>query len=622
MKRSLHGKVALFVTVFAIVTSLIHIWYNSFGLIDVVKKNSFHLALLMGLGFLYYPATSKSPKDKPSWLDWILFCLSIGVCIYFLSTYDRLVASVFRPIFPDYVNGVLFMILTAEASRRFVGLPITILSVFFLLYTYFGPYFPGVFAHKGFTVQRIITRMTMTDEGILGVALMVSSSYIFMFILFSSFLKVTKAAGFFNDIAFAIAGTRRGGPAKIAVVASCLTGTISGSAQANVVTTGTFTIPLMKSIGYTPHFAGAVEAAASTGGTYMPPVMGAAAFIMSSFLGIPYTTIMLAGFTPAFLYYYVIFIMVDLRAKEKALVGLPREQLPRVTKVLLDGGHLSIPLILIIIALLVGYSPLSAAFIGIISVVIVAALRKHTRLALKDFIAALNEGAVGAIEIAAICGVVGFIIGSVTMTGIGNVIGQYIVNISGENLAITLVFCMLTAFVLGMGLPGPACYIVTVTIVAPSLLLLGVNKLSAHFFVFYFGMLSGVIPPVALTSYTAAAIANASPTKVALTGFGLASGGFILPYAFIYNPEILLINFNLINYIYTLFAMAIALYCSSAAIIGILKVPLSIPERIIFAVVAVLLIPPGTRTAGIVLAGAILFFHLFIRGRTYKEGKG
>jgi TRAP transporter 4TM/12TM fusion protein len=615
MKRKFNGEIALFLTGFAIIISLIHIWYNSFGLIDVVKKNSFHITLLMGLGFLYYPATAKSPQEKPSWMDWILFSLSIVVCIYFALAYDRLAASVFQPTFTDYVYGVLFMILTVEASRRFVGLPITILSVFFLFYAYFGPYFPGVFAHKGFTVQRIIIRMTMTDEGILGIALMVSSSYIFMFILFSSFLKVTKAAGFFNDIAFAIAGTTRGGPAKIAIVASCLTGTISGSSQANVVTTGTFTIPLMKSIGYKPHFAAAVEAVASTGGTYMPPIMGAAAFIMSSFLGISYTTIMLAGFVPALLYYYNIFVMVDLRAKELGRLGLPRERLPKLRKVLLDGGHLLIPLVLIIISLLVGYSPLSAAFTGIISVVIVAALRKHTRLALKDFIEALQEGAVGAIEIAVICGIVGFIIGSVTMTGIGNVIGQYVVSISGENLAITLIFCMITAFILGMGLPGPACYIVTVTIVAPSIILLGINNMAAHFFVFYFGMLSGVIPPVALTSYTAAAIAKAAPTKVALTGFGLASAGIILPYSFIYNPEILLINFEMMKFLYTIVAMLMALFCSAVAIIGLLKVKLLFMERVIFAVATILLISPETRIAGFVVAAGILFLHIFMRSR-------
>ncbi len=619
MKRALHGKILVFATGIAVVTSLIHIWYNSFGLIDVVKKNAFHLTLLMGIGFLYYPATSRSPKDRPSWLDGILFFLSISVGIYFLLIYDRLVASVFRPILPDYLYGVVFMLLVIEAARRFVGLPITILSIIFLVYTYVGPYMPEILGHQGFYLTRIITRMTMTDEGILGIALMVSSSYIFMFILFSSFLKSTRTAEFFNDIAFSIAGTRRGGPAKIAIFASGLTGTISGSSQANVVTTGSFTIPLMKSVGYQPHFAGAVEAVASTGGTYMPPIMGAAAFLMCSFLGVPYVKIMLAGFTPAILYYYYLFVMVDLRAKQLGLKGLPREQLPGIKKTLIERGHLTIPLLLIIVFLLIGYSPLSAAFIGIISVLIVSSFRKNTRLSIKELISALSEGATNAIEIATICGIVGFIVGSVAMTGIGNVIGQNIVDLAGGYLWITLILCMLTAFVLGMGLPGPACYIITVTIVAPSLIMMGVNNLISHFFVFYFGMLSGVIPPVCLTSYTAAAIAKASPTKLAFTGFGLASAGIILPYCFVYNPEILLINFNWINYVYALLGIAIALFCSAVSISGVLKESLSIAERIIFAIVTILLISPKTRLGGIGLFAAILFFHLILRGRVYRE---
>jgi len=619
MKRALSGKIGFFATAFAILISLIHIWYNSFGLIDVVKKNAIHLMLLMGIGFLYYPATSKSPQDRPSWMDYVLFVSSLASGIYFLLIYDRLVASIFEPIFPDYIYGVVFMLLTIEASRRIIGLPLTVLSLVFLFYTYLGPHAPSLFAHKGFNLQRIIIRMTMTDEGILGVALMVSSSYIFMFILFSSFLKVTKAAEFFNDLAFSLAGRSRGGPAKIAIVASGLTGTISGSAQANVVTTGSFTIPLMKSIGYKPHFAGAVEAIASTGGTYMPPVMGAAAFIMCSFLGIPYTTVILAGLTPALLYYYTIFLMVDLRAKRRGLTGLSQDQIPSFRQVIIQRGHLSLPLLAIIIFLIIGYSPLSAAFIGIVSVIIVASIRKDTRISLRGYLDALQEGAVNAVEIAVICGVVGFIIGSVAMTGVGNVIGQNIVNLSGGYLFLTLVLCMLTSFVLGMGLPGPACYIITVTVAAPALYLLGVDRMASHFFVFYYGMLSGVIPPVALTSYTAAAIAKCSPTKLALTGFALASGAIMLPYMFVYNPELLLINFTWPKYIYVIAASLLALFGSAAVIIGTLRDNLSILERVLLAVSTILLIHPLSRIFGIVLFVAVVGFHVLMAIRSERK---
>jgi TRAP transporter 4TM/12TM fusion protein len=613
--RRLSGKTALLAMVLAVGTSLIHIWFNSFGLLDLIKKNCIHLNLLMSLGFLYYPATARSPLNRPSFFDWFFFALTLGAGTYFLFGYERLVESVFRPILSDYIYGGLFMILMVEASRRLVGWPITILAVFFLLYTYLGPYMPGPFAHQGFTVKRIITRMTMTDEGILGVAVMVSSSYIFMFILFSSFLKITRASEFFNDLASAIAGTRRGGPAKIAIFASALTGTISGSSQANVVTTGTFTIPLMKSIGYRPHFAGAVEAVASTGGMLMPPVMGAAAFIMTSFLGISYTTIMFAGFIPALLYYFSLYNMVDLRALKRGIEGLPREQLPGAKRVLLDRGHLAFPLVAIIFFLVIGYSPLIAAFIGIISVLLISFVRKSTRIGLRGFIYALNEGAVNAIEIAAICGIVGFIIGSVGMTGIGQVVGQSIVQLAGDRLWVALILCMITAMILGMGLPAPACYMITVTIAAPALILMGVSKLASHFFVFYFGSLSGVIPPVALTSYTAGAIAKASPTKVAVTGFGLASAGIILPYMFVYNPVLLLIDFTWGNFVFSLLAVAIGLYCLAVALMGVFRSPLSVAERILFSGAAFLLIPPMpiSRMIGLALFGTLLLFCFFLR---------
>jgi TRAP transporter 4TM/12TM fusion protein len=609
--RKLHGKTATLALLLAVGTSLIHVWFNSFGLIDIIKKNLIHLSLLLSLGFLYYPATSRSPRERPSVIDWTLFALTLGTGVYFLIGYERLVASVFQPVFYDYLYGVVLILLMIEASRRLVGLPITILAVLFLLYTYVGPYMPGAFAHQGFTVKRIITRMTMTDEGILGVAVMVSSSYIFMFILFSSFLKITRASDFFNDIASAMTGNRRGGPAKIAIFASALTGTISGSAQANVVTTGTFTIPLMKSIGYKSHFAGAVEAVASTGGMLMPPIMGAAAFIMTSFLGVSYTTIMLAGFTPALLYYFSLYNMVDLRAVKWGITGLPRDQLPVLKKVLIQGGHLSLPLVAIIVFMVIGYSPLIAAFIGIVSVLAVSMLRKSTRVSFGGILQALQEGAVNAIEIAAICGIVGFIIGSVGMTGIGQVVGQSIVDLAGGQVFIALILCMITAMVLGMGLPAPACYMVTVTVAAPALILLGVGKLASHFFVFYFGSLSGVIPPVALTSYTAVAIAKASPTKVALTGFGLASAGFILPFMFVYNPVLLLIDFEWTSYFLSLFCVAAGLYAAAVALMGVLKRPLSILERVFYAAAAFMLIFPGAifRSCGILALAVFIFFH-------------
>ena len=614
--RTLSGKIGSLVLIFCVITSIIHIWYNSFGLIDILKKNSIHLSLMMGIIFLTRPAFRRSPKDKPSIIDWILFFLTITCGIYFLVVYNRFVNSVMQLNLLDIIYGIILLALIIEGSRRTVGVPLTLLSVIFLIYIYFGPYMPGIFIHQGFNLKRILIRMSFTSEGVLGIAIMISASYVFMFILFGSFLKVTKASNFFNDIASALTGQSRGGPAKIAIVASALTGTISGSSQANVATTGSFTIPLMKSLGYKPYFAGAVEAIASTGGILMPPVMGAAAFIMSSYLGIPYNKIMIAGFTPAVLYYFTLYHMVDLGALKWGLSGVSKDKLPSIKEVLLDKGHLAIPLVLIIFFLIIGYSPLIAAFIGIVSVLIVSSFRKNTRLSIKDIIFALNEGARNAAPIAMICGIVGFIIGSVGMTGIGQIIGNSIVRLAEGNLFLTAFLCMITAIILGMGLPGVACYIVTTTIAAPALVMMGVPRISAHFFAFYFGTMSAVIPPVALTSFTAATIAKANPNKTALTGLALGSAGLLLPYMFIYNPVLLFINFNWLNYLYSLLCAAVGLYSISILIIGYLKVKLTVLERAYFGVVAALLINPIliSRVVGLIMFG--MFFAIpLINGR-------
>jgi TRAP transporter 4TM/12TM fusion protein len=610
--RKLSGKIGLFVLIFCVLTSLIHIWYNSFGLIEMMKKTSFHLTLMMGITFLTRPASSRSPKDRPSLIDWIFFSLVMYIGVYFQLAYSRLMESMLQPNLSDIIYGIITVVLIIEAARRTIGIPFTLLCIIFLVYTYLGPYVPGIFAHRGFNLNRILVRMTMTSEGILGIALIISASYVFMFILFSSFLKVTKASEFFNDLAFALTGRNRGGPAKIAIVASGLTGTINGSSQANVVTTGSFTIPLMKSVGYKPYFAGAVEAIASTGGIFMPPIMGAAAFIMSSFLGIPYVKIMMAGFTPAFLYYFTLYHMIDLRAAKLGLIGVSKDKLPNLKKVILDKGHLIIPPSLIIYFIVIGYSPLFAAFVGIASVLIVSTFRKSTRLSFKDIIFALNEGARNGASIAIICGIVGFIIGSVTMTGIGQVIGLSIVKLAGGQLWLTAILCMITAIILGMGLPGSACYIVTATIAAPALIMLGKPPLAVHFFAFYFGTMSTVIPPVALTSFTAATIAKANSTKVAFTGLALGSAGLLLPYMFLYNNVLLLIDFSWGNYLFSLLCAAVGLYSIAIMFMGMLKIPLLIFERVLFGSATILLITPifNLRILGFIIFGIAIFYHL------------
>lgn len=622
--RKLSGKIALWALILSVFTSILHIWMNSLGLTVVIKRNIIHVGLLLALAFLYYPATKRSPKDRPSILDWIFSFWMIGIAIYFFLNYEKMVKSLLSPTTMDYIYGITLMLLVIEASRRVVGLPLTLFSVFFLFYAYFGPYFPEPFSHQGYNLRRIIIRMTMTDEGIPGIAVMVSSSYVFLFILFSSFLKASGTSKFFNDLAATIAGDKRGGPAKMAIIASALTGTISGSSQANVVTTGSFTIPLMKETGYKPYFAGAVEAIASTGGILMPPIMGAAAFIMSSFLGMPYLKIMYAGFIPAVLYYFTLYHMVDLGAVKWNLVGIPKEKLPKIKNIMKERGHMAIPLIFLIVVLIIGFSPLMSALISLVLIIIVAGLKKETRLSLKEIINALDEGAKGAISIAVVCAIVGFVIGVVGMTGLGQVIGQNIVNFAHGHLWLTLILCMITAIILGMGLPAAACYIITVTVAAPALIMIGVDKLAAHFFAFYFGTMSAVIPPVALTSYTAAAIAKASPTKVAITGFSIGLAGFILPYLYVYNPVLLLINFSWGTFIWAFTTSAIGLYSMAIGIIGILKRPINIYERGLFILATLLLIPNNIYSK---LVGLGLFAILYFKNKAginygYLQYKG
>ncbi len=615
-QRALIGLWLKVFTVIAIVASLVHIWMNSFSLTVAIKRNAVHLAFMLGMTYLTYPASSKSPRDRFTWSDALLAALSAMVGFYIYFAYDGLVARALVPVPLDYFMGALAVILVLEGARRSTGNILPVLAIIFLLYARFGYLIPGPLGHRGFSWARIITRMYMTDEGLFGVTLMVSASYVFMFILFGAFLSETGTAKFFNDFAMGLAGRLRGGPAQVSVIGSAMMGTISGSAQANVVTTGTFTIPLMKSVGYAPHFAGAVEAAASTGGILMPPIMGAAAFMMASFLGIPYVKIMAAGVIPALFYYFGIFLMVDLEARKTGLKGMPKEQLPDVRKVMREGGHLLLPIAVILLMLILGYTPLYAAFFGLITTVVGSYLRKSTRISFRAILEALANGSKTAISVGTACAVVGFVVGTVSMTGLGQVIALNIMKLSMGKLWFAMILVMLAAMVLGMGLPAEACYIVTASVAAPALVNMGVLPMAAHFFVFYYGTLSCVIPPVALTSYTAAGIAQANPTKVAIAALKLALAGLIIPYFFVYQPMLLMVDVQPLRLIWAVASGLLGIWCLATALQSYLTKPLTITERVCFFVASICLIDPGfvTDLAGF-SALAIGLAAFFIRTR-------
>lgn len=611
------SKLALLISVIAISFSVFHLWVAGFGALEAIKLRSIHLTFVMVLVFLLYPARKKGMRGKPGILDWGMVALSLVTGLYMVFANEQLALRGGLPITQDYIVGALGILVVLEAGRRALGKELPILGAIFLLYAYFGQHIPGSFGHSGFSLNRIISQMYLGSEGIFGIALGVSATFIFLFILFGAFLGETGMARLINDSSMALAGTSPGGPAKVAIVASGIMGTISGSAVANVASTGAFTIPLMKSIGYRPHFAAAVEAVASTGGQFMPPIMGAAAFVMAEILNIPYKDIMIAALIPAFLYYLAVFTMVHLEALKTGLQGVPRDRLPNMKLVIKERGHLILPLVAIVYLLVKGVTPTYAAFYGILVAVGASFLRKTTRMSLRSFLKALEMGAKGSIGVAMATAVVGFIVGVSSLTSLGITLGDNILALAQGYLFPTLVLTMITAIILGMGMPTTAVYIVGATIAAPALLKLGIAPLAAHLFVFYFGNISNVTPPVALAAFAGAGIAGASPSKVGWTAARLASAGFLIPYIWIYSPA--LIAQGSTGEIFGALATAtIGIISLACAVQGYMLKTTNVFHRLLLFVAAFGLIKPGlvTDTVGI---SVLVFVFLWQRFQLNSE---
>lgn len=601
------GKWEIAIKLICIAFSIFQFYTAGFGVFPAQIQRSVHLFFTFVLIFLLYPSLSSFSRKSMHWLDVVLAIAAGSTMLYLVVNYRELLYRGGVPTKADLIFGAMAIIFTLEAARRIVGLPIVIVAVVFVLYARLGKYIPGFFAHRGFTWTRIINHMYLTTEGILGAPIGVSSTFVFMFILFGAFLNKTGLGKFFIDLALAAAGHQAGGPAKVAVISSGFFGSISGSSVANTVTTGTFTIPLMKSIGYQPHFAGAVEAAASTGGQLMPPIMGAAAFIMSDFIGVPYITIAIAAVLPALLYYMAVFTMIHMEAKRLGLRGLPKDQLPKVKEIFSKGGHLLIPLFVIVYMLVRGYTPLKAAYYSILCTVAVAMCRKNTRMKLSDIIAAFDDGARGSLGVAAACACAGLVIGSVTLTGIGLKLANGIVSLAGGHLFFTLVLTMITSILLGMGLPTTAKYIVLASMAAPAIQKFGVPMLAAHMFIFYYGIIADLTPPVALAAYAGAGIAGADPMRTGFTALKLAIAGFLIPYFFVYNPELLMINASLANTTVPVITALAGTFLLSCATAGYWLKNLNIVEKVVLFAAALLLIRPGWTTdlVGVAVAAVV-----------------
>ena len=572
-----------------------------------IKHHAIHVGLVLILGFSLYPATKNSTRKSIPIYDWILIILSAAMPVYVFIRYLPWTATGFMPTTLDVVMGTILIFLVLECSRRISGPALTILAILFLLYGLFGRQFPGVFRHRGYSWVRITQYLTMDISGIYGTSVKVSSTFIVLFIIFGEVMNKCGMGQFFNDIANALAGHTMGGPAKVAVLASGFLGSINGSAVANVVTTGTFTIPLMKKTGYSKEFAGAVEATASVGGQLLPPIMGAAAFVMAETLGVKYPVIIRAAVLPALIYYLGIIIQVQMRAEKQNLKGIPKELLPKAGQVMRERGHLLIPIVFLLYMLIFsGKTVIVSAFWTIVVTIVVAQLRPISRMSLKDLAEAFAAGAKSTVSVAIACACVGIIVGVAAQTGFALNVASTIISIGQQSIFLTLLFTMVTCMILGMGLPSIPSYLITATIAAPALVELGVPALSAHLFCFYFAMFANLTPPVALASFAAAGLSGGNPMKTGIASVKLALGGFIIPFMFVFNRKLLLEGTGFLDGIQVVLTASIGVTLIAAAVEGYLFKPLPILLRLVALISAFLLIDSATLTDLAGIGGLVL----------------
>ena len=615
------GPAKYFIAAICILYSLFHL-YITFNPMPALLQRAVHVGVGFGLIFLIFPATKSTSRSKVAWYYWIWLLLSISGVAYLFYAYQDIVTSrggMANQV--DIIFSIITVICVLEGSRRITGWILPILASIFLLYPFIS--------HLNFMPDRLLTRpydmgdifgqLFLKTEGLYSTAIGASVTFIFLFILFGAFLARSGMGQLFNDLALALAGHKQGGPAKVAVLSSGFMGSINGSALSNVVSTGAFTIPLMKKVGYHKDFAGAVEASASVGGQILPPIMGASAFIMAETTGVKYGTIALAALLPAVLYYLGVIAQVHFRAGRRDLKGIAKESLPRIKEVMKVRGHMLLPIVFLISLLMknvpVGYS---AAY-TIAFTVVISMLRAETRMSINDILGALEDGARQSLAVMAACAVVGIIIGVVSLTSFGTVMTSAIVTLGAGSLFLTLILTMLASMVLGMGLPSIPAYIITATMAAPALAGFDIPILSAHMFVFYFGIFANITPPVCLAAFAGAGIAGGDPMKTGFQSLKLALAGFIVPFMFIYNPTMLMIDPTglavtakefplppMIDIIVVVLTSVTGIIGLSAAVEGYFKGLMNPVMRILLAIGALLLIYPEVITdviGGLIVVG-------------------
>ena len=638
--RKLGSKIDVVITILLVSMSIYHFWASGFGLVREVLHRGIHISFVLGLVFLLFSWKKEENSSFLSFqninlIDYILAFLAVSSALYLpLLPPEILAQRVGNPETIDVFMGSILIVLTLEGARRSVGPTLPLISIIFILFAIFGPYAPGALKHGGTSWLGFVNHIYITNQGVYGIAVGVMAQYVFLFILFGVLATRVGLGKLFIDLSMLIAGKFSGGPAKVAIFSSAFMGTISGSSIANTVTTGSLTIPAMKKVGYPSHFSGAVEAASSTGGQITPPILGAAAFIMVEYLEIPLRDILAAALIPALLHYFGIFIMVHLEAKKLGLRGLTQEEMPNLAKVIKDNWLSLLPLIILVYFILSGRTPDFAAIYGIISCITIGFIKPSDRLSLKDLWNCLASGAKNTLAVGAAAICVGIIVGVVTLTGVGFRLGFVVIQTAGDisnffsniwpisffsfedlRLFFSLVLIAISCIIMGAGIPTTATYIILVAVAAPALAQLGIEPLVAHFFVFYYGVLADITPPVALAAYAASGIAKSNPFKTGNTAFRLGIAKALVPFVFVYSPSLLLITgeFQTNQLMITLIGTLIGIALIGIAFTGYWFRPLKKYEQILVGIGSLFFVAPGTGSMiiGLLIVSPMLFLQFY-----------
>ncbi len=616
-KKSIDDIFVLMMRGIAIAMSAFHTATAFIGALPAMEQRSAHLGFALSLVFLQSILKTKNLLSRAVALIFLLGTMAASVYAYvFWKDMNGRVA------FPDDMDLILSVILTAavlEATRRKLGAVLSGLGVFFIVYAHFGKYFPSAISHRGYSLERIFSYIYMDTFGVYGQVIGISATYIFLFILFGAFLEQSGAGRFFIDLATALVGKQKGGSAKVATFSSCLFGMVSGSAPANVMAVGPLTVPMMVESGYSNRFSGAVIAVAGTGGQFMPPIMGSAAFIIAETLGVPYLRVAAAAFIPGLLYYLALVFAIDCRSNRMQMQGL--ETVPNALEVLKKGFYLATPVILLVYGLAIArWSPIKSGLFAIIAMFVVSWFNRETRMGLKKTLKAFEAAAMGSLEVVCVCALAGIMIGMLSLTGLGLKFSSLLVSLAQGNLIVLLVLTMIAGLILGMGMTTTSVYIILSVLVAPALVSMGVTDLSAHLFVFYFGILSAITPPVATASYAAASVAKDDPMKLGFTAWRLGISGYILPFIFIFSPE-LLMEGSVPAILFATVTATIGIFSLSLALEGFYKYEIPMAYRLLLFAGALCLIYSGWITDCIGLALLlVVVVPQYLKAKAEKNG--